>query len=173
MQKHKDFIEWSETPRMKWRAIGFPVFFRRFALSIGIFALVFAGLAILCGVRAKPSWWYTDRWPGVLFMAGVGAVGRFLLGLVPAIVWLSRNKLVYRSQVRQAEWLLADCSAIECTPVNGVLRLTLQKRGEIGRGTKSIVVAAAKEDAEFIYSIFEPNVNSRDSNDPRDFGATL
>ncbi len=150
-------LQWMETPRMQWRAMGWPGYLRRMAISIGIFAGIFGVLPMVyCVFVLKPPWWQQHHsWKDIVILPAICAVTRLGFFFYPGIVRLGRGRVALKRGFQDKQWPLLQCQLRSCTNIHGVLRLEIEvPTGGKSKGTKQIVIAAPQKYALTISSLF-------------------
>lgn len=137
-----DYIEWQETPRMRWRLVGVRRFFTDFVFGVLVWSFLLGVVAGLVGLLVGSSMSRSERWGAVALGAVLGAAAMMILGWWPSSVRLTRSHLWYRGLLRGGKYQFSQCSSIRCDRYNGLLRLSLDMSPEAGWARQTIVFAA-------------------------------
>ena len=149
---------WIETPRMRWRVLGFRTYLREILWSMARFALGLGLLVMVLSLRTNPFW----HWQGmrmVLIVVGFGCALRLLIECVPGSVTFSRQGCIYngRTRKRQRRFEWASCQNVRWTDLPGLKRLDVDIPGKRG-GVEHVTLAVpTKHVAEIEWILAEVN----------------
>ena len=149
---------WSETPRMRWRVLGFRAYLREVLWSMARFALFLALLAMVLSLRANPFW----HWQGmrkVLIVAGFGSALRLLIECIPGSVTYNRQGCICdgRTRKRQRRFEWASCQNVRWSDLPGLKRLDVDIPGNRGGVEHLTLAVPTKHAAEIDWILAEMN----------------
>jgi hypothetical protein len=148
MLDYDEIRTWSETPRMRWRVLGFRPYLRELLWSVARLAIALAIFAMVLSLRTNPFW----HWKGlrvILIAAAAGCVLRLLVECIPGSVTFGRPGCSYEGRKKQLRFAWTSCQNVQWTDLSGLKRFEVDVTGKRVR-TEHLILPVPLEHAREI-----------------------
>jgi hypothetical protein len=171
--READAVQWMETPRMRWRTLGWGPCVRELLISLIKWAIVLVILGLTFGTGPNSHW--QGRTGELLATSALfGVAMRLVIELVPGHVDLRRGMMEHQRGAIRHRWPVRACNQIRWTDINGLVRLDVEAMRSKGKMFTKILAVPIKR-AEEVRRLIAKDMASdwRDHRiAPADFGTT-